>query len=166
MYYDRKAFSDRVILGEDGVYRWSYPMNPRRNKHPISIVGKVFFSMGTISAAVLLVVGSPNPNAMSDWAMPLMVLGLFLGIFLLVTFLLYLQGDDPIPYAMDEEKITTFRGKNAGPHTFGRMRRVHLLPQYDAIHLGFGLTIYVPDEDYDAVKTFILEHLPESAHIR
>lgn len=166
MYYDIREHPDRVVRGEDGVYRWAYRMNPRRNKHPLSIVGKVFFSMAAISAAGLLVVGSPNPGKMSDWAMPLMVIGLFLGVFLLVTGLLYLQGDDLLPYAMDEESITTFRAKGAGPHSFRRMRRVRLLPRYDAIRLGFGMTIYVPAEDYDMVKDFILEHLPEGADVR
>ncbi len=100
---------------------------------------------------------------MSDWAMPLMVLALFLGLFLLITGLLYLAGDDPLPYAMDEEQVTTFRSKVAGPHFFDRVRRVRFLPQYDAIRLGFGTTLYVPREDYAAVKAFIIEHLPESA---
>lgn len=166
MYCDIKQFPDRVARGDDGVYRWVYRMNPRRNKHPLSVVGKVFFSIGCLSAAVLLVIGSPNPGKMSDWAMPLMVLGLFLGVFLLTTGLVYLQGDDPLTYAMDEESITTFRAKAAGPHTFRHMRRVRLMPQYDAIRLGFGLTIYIPREDYAMVTNYILERLPENARIR
>ena len=166
MYYDSKQFTARVVQGDDGVYRWVYRMNPRRNKHPLSVVGKVFLAIGIVSAVVLRIVGAPNPLTMSDWDMPLMVLGLFLGIFLLVTVLLYLQGDDPLPFAMDEESITTYRAKVAGPHTFRSMRRVRLMPQYDAIRLGFGLTIYVPPEDYDLVKTFLLEHLPPEADVR
>ena len=166
MYYDSKQFTARVVQGDDGVYRWVYKMNPRRNKHPLSLIGKVFFSMAALSAAILLIVGSPDPLTMSDWAMPLMILGLFLGIFLLVTLILYLQGDDPIPFAMDEKSVTTFRAKGAGPHLFCRMRRVRLLPQYDAIRLGFGTTIYVPQEDYDLVKSFLLEHLPPDADVR
>ena len=166
MFYDVHEFPDRVTQGEDGVYRWKYRMNPRRNKHPLSVVGKVFFSMGCLSAAVLLVIGSPNPGKMSDWAMPLMVLGLFLGVFLLVTGLLYLQGDDVLTYAMDQEGVTTFRAKAAGPHTFRHMRRVRLLPQYDAILLGFGVTLYVPQEDYETVKDYILQRLPEGARVR
>ena len=166
MYCDLSQFSDRVVRGDDGVYRWRYRMNPRRNKHPLSVVGKVFFSMGCLSAAVLLVIGSPNPGKMSDWAMPLMVLGLFLGVFLLTTGLLYLQGDDILTYAMNEEGVTTFRAKAAGPHTFRHMRRVRLLPRYDAILLGFGVTLYVPQEDYEMVKNHILERLPEQARVR
>ncbi len=166
MYCDLKQFPDRVTRSEDGVYRWCYRMNPRRNKHPLSVVGKVFFSMGCLSAAVLLVIGSPNPGKMSDWAMPLMVLGLFLGVFLLTTGLLYLQGDDVLNYAMDEEGVTTFRAKAAGPHTFRHMRRVRLLPQYDAMRLAFGVTLYVPQEDYETVKDFILQRLPEKASVR
>ena len=166
MYYDSKQFTARVVQGDDGIYRWVYRMNPRRNKHPLSVVGKVFLAMGIVSAVGLRIVGAPNPLTMSDWDMPLMVLGLFLGIFLLVTVLLYLQGDDPLPFAMDEESITTFRAKGAGPHAFRRMRRVRLMPRYDAIRLGFGLTIYVPPEDYDTVKAFILTHLPPQTDIR
>ena len=166
MYYDSKQFTARVVQGDDGVYRWVYRMNPRRNKHPLSVVGKVFLAIGGVGAIGMFIAGPPNPLNMSVWDMPLMVLGLFLGVFLLVTVLLYLQGDDPLPFAMDEESITTYRAKVAGPHTFRSMRRVRLMPQYDAIRLGFGLTIYVPPEDYDLVKTFLLEHLPPEADVR
>ena len=40
------------------------------------------------------------------------------------------------------------------------------MPQYDAIHLSFGATLYVPSEDYEAVKAFILAHLPPTADVR
>lgn len=166
MPYDINQFPDRVTRGSDGVYRWTYRMNPRRNKHPLSIIGKVFFSIAALSAAALLVIGSPNPLAMSDWAMPLMVLSLFLGLFLLTAAILYLMGDDPIPFAMDEEKVTTYRGKGAGPYSLSRVRRVRFLPQYDAIRLAFGKTLYVPKDDYAAVRAFLLEHLPADIDIR
>lgn len=166
MYYDIQEFPPRVTKGEDGVYRWVYLMNPRRNRHPLSIMGKVFFSLSAVSAAGLLIVGSPNPLTMSDWAMPLMVTGLYLGVFLLVAGIQYLAGDDPLPFSMDEEKVTTFRGKSAGPYSFEHVRRVRLLPQYDAIRLGLGVTLYVPPEDYAAVEAFILAHLPPTADIR
>ncbi len=166
MYYDSNLFQDRVTKGEDGVYRWTYRMNPRRNKYPLLIVGRVFVAMAAIRAIGLFIVGSPNPGHMADWEMPLMVTGIFLGVFLLVTGLLYLQGDDPLPFAMDEEAVTTFRAKGAGPHSFRRMRRVRFMPQHDAIRLGFGATIYVPAQDYDLVKAFILDHLPAETHIR
>ena len=162
MYYDLKEFPDRVTRSADGVYRWAYRMNPRRNKHALSIMVKVYGSMGVLAAVGLLIVGSPNPMTMSRWDMPLMVLGLFL----LTAGILYLMGDDPIPFAMDEEKVTTFRGKSAGPHTFSRVRRVRLLPQYDAIRLELGVTLYIPPEDYDMVKAFLLEHLPQNVNIR
>ena len=166
MYYDSKHFTARVVQGDDGVYRWVYLMNPRRNKHVLIIIGRVFLAIGGLSAVGMFIVGPPNPLTMSVWDMPLMVFSVFLGIFLLVTLLLYLQGDDRLAYAMDEESITTFRAKAAGPHTFRRMRRVRFIPQYDAIRLGFGLTVYVPAEDYDRVKAFILEHLPPDADVR
>ena len=148
MYYDLKEFPDRVTRSADGVYRWAYRMNPRRNKHALSIMVKVYGSMGVLAAVGLLIVGSPNPMTMSRWDMPLMVLGLFLGLFLLTAGILYLMGDDPIPFAMDE------------------VRRVRLLPQYDAIRLELGVTLYIPPEDYDMVKAFLLEHLPQNVNIR
>ena len=163
--YTIQEYPPRVTRGEDGVYRWSYPMNPRRNKHPLSVVGRVFFAMGALGAMGMFIAGPPT-HTMSVWDMPLMVLGVFGGVFLLVTLLLYLQGDDRLAYAMDREGITTFRAKVAGPHLFSCVRRVRLMPQHDAIRLGFGVTIYVPSEDYEAVKAFILEHLPPSAHVR
>ena len=166
MEFNKNGFPTRVMQDSDGTWRWKYLMNPRRNKHPVSVVGKVFLIMGGISAVALRIIGSPNPTTMSDWDMPLMVLGVFGGIFLLVTGLLYLQGDDPLPYSMDEEQVTTYVGKNKGPHFFDRVRRVRLMPQHDAIRLGFGLTIYIPAEDYEAVKDFILAHLPEGVDVR
>ena len=166
MQYDIRMFPDRVTRCDDGVYRWTYRMNPRRNKHIPFIMAKVYGSMGVLAAVGLLIVGSPNPMTMSRWDMPLMVLGLFLGLFLLTAGILYLMGDDPIPFAMDEEKVTTFQGKYSGPHTFSRVRRVRLLPQYDAIRLTLGVTLYIPPEDYDMVKAFLLEHLPQNVNIR
>lgn len=166
MYYDLKEFPDRVTRSADGIYRWAYRMNPRRNKHALSIMVKVYGSMGVLAAIGLLIVGSPNPLTMSRWDMPLMVLGLFLGLFLLTAGIMYLMGDDPIPFAMDEEKVTTFRGKYSGHHTLSRVRRVRLIPQYDAIRLELGVTLYIPPEDYAMVKAFLLEHLPQNVDIR
>ena len=166
MYYDIHEFPDRVTKCEDGVYRWKYRMNPRRNKHSLIIMGEVFLIMAILSTVALLIVGSPNPGKMSDWDFPLMVDALFLGMFLLIAGILFLVGDDPLPFSMDEEKVITYRAKTAGPHTFARMRRVRFLPQHDAIRLGFGATIYVPSQDYAAVKAFILAHLPPAADVR
>ena len=166
MYYDIQQFPDRVVKDQDGVYRWHYPMNPRRNKYPLVIMGKVFFTIAALSAAGLLIVGSPNPGKMSDWAMPLMVIALYLGVFALVAGIMFLAGDDPMPFAMDEEKVITYRGKTAGPHTFAGVRRVRLLPQYDAIRLGLGVVLYIPPEDYETVRSFILDRLPSTAQVR
>ena len=166
MYYNIHEFPDRVTRGEDGVYRWKYRMNPRRNKHSLIIMGEVFLIMAVLSTVALLIVGSPNPGKMSNWDMPLMVDALFLGMFLLIAGILFLVGDDPLPFSMDEEKIITYRSKTAGPHTFARMRKVKLLPQYDAIRLGLGVVLYIPPEDYEDVKSFLLAHLPPDADVR
>ena len=166
MYCNIKQFPERVTRGEDGVYRWEYLMNPRRNKHALIIMGEVFLIMGALSTVGLLIAGSPDPGRMSVWDMPLMVLARFLGMFLLIAGILYLVGDDPLPFSMDKEKIITYRSKTAGPHTFARIRRVKLLPQYDAIRLGLGVVLYVPPEDYEDVKSFILAHLPPTADVR
>lgn len=166
MYYNIHEFPDRVTKCEDGVYRWKYRMNPRRNKHSLIIMGEVFLIMAILSTVALLIVGSPNPGKMSDWDFPLMVDALFLGMFLLIAGILFLVGDDPLPFSMDEEKIITYRSKTAGPHTFARMRKVKLLPQYDAIRLGLGVVLYIPPEDYEEVKAFLLAHLPPDADVR
>ena len=166
MFFDVKQFPERVTKGEDGVYRWKYNMNPRRNKHALIIMGEVFLIMAVLSTVALLIVGSPSRGRMLDWEFPLMVDVLFLGMFLLIAGILFLVGDDPLPFSMDGEKIITYRSKTAGPHTFARMRKVKLLPQYDAIRLGLGVVLYVPAEDYEDVKAFILDHLPPDAQVR
>ena len=165
MPYDIRQFPDRVTRGEDGVYRWVYRMNPRRNKHSLIIMGEVFLIMAVLSTIALLIVGPPTRD-LSPWSMPLMVSALLLGMFLLIAGILFLAGDDPLPFSMDEEKIITYRSKTAGPHTFERMRKVKLLPQYDAIRLGLGVVLYVPAEDYEDVKAFILDRLPSDADVR
>lgn len=165
LFYDSKQFPDRVTRGEDGVYRWKYRMNPRRNKHALILMGEVFLIMAALSTVGLLIVG-PSRRDMSVWSLPLMVDALFLGMFLLIAGILFLVGDDPLPFSMDEEKIITYRSKTAGPHTFARMRKVKLLPEYDAIRLGLGVVLYIPPEDYEAVKAFLLAHLPPDADVR
>ncbi len=163
--YDSKDFPPRITRGEDGVYRWMYLMNPRRNKHLLIVIGQTILVMAVISVTGLFIAGAPSLG-MSDWTMPMMILGMFLGMFLLIAAILYLMGDDPIPFAMDEEKVVTFRGKATGPHLFRRMRRVRFMPQHDAIRLAFGVTLYVPREDYGFVQAFILEHLPPDVRVR
>ena len=165
MQYDIKQFPDRVTQGVDGVYRWKYLMNPRRNRHALIVMGQAFLMMAALSTAALLIVGPPS-HTMSPWSMPLMVAGMFLGVYMLIVGILFLAGDDPLPFSMDEEKIITYRSKTAGPHTFARMRKVKLLPQYDAIRLGLGVVLYIPPEDYEEVKAFLLAHLPPDADVR
>ena len=101
MFYDIHEFPDRVTQGEDGVYRWKYRMNPRRNRHALIIMGEVFLIMAILSTVGLLIVGPPSRD-MSIWSMPLMVDALFLGMFLLIAGMLRYYKEADVEMTQDE----------------------------------------------------------------
>ncbi|MBQ8955242.1 MAG: hypothetical protein IJ048_14140 [Clostridia bacterium] len=64
---------------------------------------------------------------------------------------------------------TLAAANSTGTSRFDSTRRVKILPKYDLLDLRewFGMNqIYVNSEDYEFVKGFILEHIPDKARER
>ncbi len=126
------TFTDRVVRGEDGMYRWYYDMDMRKNHYFRNVLYKV---MGTICAVILitLVILFSGSGSLNGSAFGLMI-GLPVGMFLLTVIGYHLaaglmHGNYRVFFEMDEESIRlvrkekTQRMMNAlGPVTFAAGR--------------------------------------------
>lgn len=122
-------FTDRVTLGEDGVYRWAYDMDMWHNRYLLKLVMKVLSlvlgipllflaAMALKSAVPLLRSGLPGEQLTLSIRGDLLALEIMAAIFagcLLLTLLIYAicafvkGGTYRLRFAMDEEGVDLVR---------------------------------------------------------
>ena len=73
-------YTNRVQLGEDGLYRWYYDLDMRKNRYMLNMVFKVLGIIGAFLLALVLFLPS---GAMSKWT----VAGIILGCYVFVALL-------------------------------------------------------------------------------
>ena len=159
------GFPDRVTLYDDGAYRWSYSIRAHGNnasmRFMLGICAAVFLPI-----AVIMLVMTWSYGALQA---VLYAAGLTAAGILLPLLVWKLLPPDPA-FRMTEEFIEAWpKGRGNNIHHYKGVQRVTLRPDIDRIGLRwrFGaLHVYVPPEDYDFVKEFVLAHVPEDAERR
>ena len=177
MAEENRSLTDIVVQWPDGSYRWEYRLDMRRNMSMLKaalypVIG-VFLGI-TVIAGVLQMI--------PIWFSLLMMAG-FIVIFLLGYGMAVLlrRGEKRIPYYMDDTQITVNIGDPkklpARPPSMGRIvsqcgfagvSRVREKREADMIELivGTPFQVYVRQQDYDFVLSYILDHIPEKARER
>ena len=186
-------FPPRVTLGEDGVYRWAYDMDMYGNRYLLSVLLKVFAAIGAAGYAFLLFLlgrdGRLNGRTALLALLPFLGFGALLTIGYYLAALI-MHGHYRLQFAMNEESILLVRkestqrlmdaagalsalagGPGAGVDAsgftqFSRVRGVREHPRYDALNLRCltgANQIWIPPEDYDFVRDYILQRVPDRA---
>ena len=158
-------YTPRVTLCGDGFYRWSYEVD-------MSSKGAVFASMvkvcAIISLALIAVAAVMTPEIVTYAA--LAALGI-VGLPALLWVILYRgrAARQTMRFGMNEEKIHVPGLYKSEFTSFSQIRGVTLRPGEHLIELRTItmtlIQIFVPDEDFEFVQGFIVDHVPPSANV-
>ena len=157
-------FPHKVRHDEDGAYRWNYNMKENGNNAPLWFMVGICSAIGVPIALIMLVLIWPYGAQQAV----LSALGLLAGLVGLPALIWKLLPPDP-SFKMTETRIESWpKGKGNNIHHFEDVRRVTLRPDIDRIQLHErlgGLHVYVPQEDYDFVREYILARIPKGTEV-
>ena len=156
-------FPARVTRDGD-AYRWTYDLKAHHNLGPMWSMLRICLAIAVPIALVMLgLTWSYGPAQAALWS------ALFLALFAGLPVLLWLLLPPDPSFRMTETEITAWpKGRGNNVHRFQGVRRVILRPDIDRIQLRWiatGLHVYVPPEDYDFVREFILARVPKGAEV-
>ena len=159
---DVKANCNRVYRDADGAFYWTYAAKAHGNdamfRGMVKVCAAVFIP---IALVVLALTWQFDPLQSALICLGMLALGV--GLPALIWRLAPL---DP-SYMLTEETIEAWpRGRGRNLHFLNDVRQVTLEPDIDCIRLKWvvtGLDIYVPPEDYEMVRDFILGHVAQNA---
>ncbi len=157
---------DRHIKERDGVYRWSCSIDTdyHRRFGMRGVWGILF-----VCAVVFIVffIASRGTDARNDFWIPLLVTGVILVIGFPLLYLWNSASDPHEQYVMNEEYVKSGYGKASVYSEFKKTKEAVITEKYIELTGKYGRSrIYVPAEDMDLVRDYILERLPEGAAVR
>lgn len=110
---------------------------------------------------------SRGTDVRNDWWIPLLVIGVILVIGLPLLFLWNSAPDPHEQYLMTEEYVKSGYGKSSIFSEFKKTRELLITPKYiELTGPRSSNRIYVPEEDMDFVRNFIVERMPDEVNIR
>ena len=121
-------------------------------------------------AAFILVFGAIMAVQFHDWTNLLIVAGCD-AVFLLITFAVFklaLSAEDPQEsYEMSDIYVKVGYGRSSVYFDYDKAKVAIFTPKYIELQNGIKKTrVFVPEEDYDFVKRYIMNHLTGECEIR
>ena len=149
-----------------GLYTWTCPIEMDYHRKTMlpgfkACIGMVLFIL--LFGAVL---SFQYRDRMSFWIMAGCA-GVILLITLLVFGLTFLATDPQERYEMTETYVKTGSGKSSAYFNFRKARTAVFSGKYIELHgKVVKMRVYAPEEDFDFVKSYILNRLPGECDIR
>ena len=157
---------DRHIKELDGAYRWSCSIDTDYHRR---FGMKGLWGILFVCAAVFIVfiIASRGTDAGNDFWIPLLVTGVILVIGLPLIYLWNSASDPHEQYVMNEVYVKSGYGKASVYSEFKKIKEAVVTVKYiELIGKNGRSRVYVPAEDMDFVRDYILERLPEDAAVR
>ena len=157
---------NRIIENPDGSYQWECPID--RDFHRKS-VRKGLWSIPIFCVVIILVflVASHGSNMRENLWIPLLVIGVILLIALPLFYLMYSAENPHEEYLLTEKFVKSGYSRSAIYSNFKKIKEAVITAKYIELAEDHKTNrIYVPAEDMDFVKEFILKRLPENVKIR
>lgn len=179
-------YPSRVTQGEDGAYRWSYDMDMYKNHYLLNVLLKVFGIIGLFCVGMMLFLFVQGHDLTLRIALIILacyagLMGLVAGGYYLAALLMH--GGYHLQFCMTEDEISLVRGElgrrvmdaaalltspaNAaaasGVTRFKEVRGMKEHREYDAFNLRTlygGNQIWVPEQDYEFVRDYVLSRIP------
>lgn len=157
---------DKLTKDPDGSFHWNCPIDTDYHKKS----GKEGLWGVLILCAVVLFIFlgvSHGTDAKDDIWIPLLVIGVILLITLPLLFLWNSASDPHEQYVITDEYVKSGYGKSSIYSEFKKTNEVVVTAKYiEMIGKYRNNRIYVPAEDMDFVREFILNRIPADALVR
>lgn len=156
---------DKIRQGSDGKYQWNCSID--RDYHRRTGLKGLIGILGLCAFVFILFLFVSHGSIKDDLWIPLVVIGVILLISLPLIFMWNSAGDPHEQYEMTEDYVRSGYGKAAIYSEFKKINEAVVTEKYiEMIGKFQNNRIYVPAEDMDFVRDFILKRLPEEALIR
>lgn len=156
----------KITQNEDGSFRWDCSID--KDFHRRSGRQGLWGVLG-LCAFVLLIFFfmTRGTDAQNDLWIPLLVIGVILVIALPLIFLWNSASDPHEQYVMTDEYVKSGYGKSSVYSEFKKTRKLLITPKYlELSGPHFVNRVYIPAEDLDRIRDFILERIPAETEIR
>ena len=162
MHYHK--YPDRVQLQEDGVYRWSCRIDKKYEQRiykitmiSCSIIGVFLLAFGTVL--------SVKSGSFSDFGIVAGCVAVFLVIAAAVCVFLDKVSSDPHEiYEMSGDYVQTGSGKSREYFTFAKAKKLIVTTAYLELRGDIRtMRIYVPQDDMEFVRGYIMNRVPAEA---
>ena len=158
--------NNRITQEPDGSFRWNCPIDTdyHRKSGREGLFG-VLFLCAFVFFIFLAV--SHGTDLREDIWIPLSVIGVILVIALPLLFLWNSAGAPHEQYVMTEDYVKSGYGKASIYSEFKKTKEAVVTAKYIEMDGNFrNNRIYVPSEDMEFVREYILKRLPDDAVIR
>ena len=153
---------DKITQEPDGSFRWDCPIEREYHQR----AGRQGLAGVLILCAFVFIVSLAVSHG-TDFRTPLIVTGVILVTALPLLYFWNSAEDPHEQYMMTEEYVKSGYGKGALFSEFKKTKDVTVTAKYiELAGKHRNNRIYVPPEDMDFVRDFILERLPDDAVIR
>ena len=157
---------DRITKRPNGNYQWDCPIDKdyHRESGRKGLLGVLILCVAVFS--IFLFVSHGNESRDDLW-IPLLVIGVILAVTLLLLSLWNSAGDPHERYEMCDDYVRSGYGKSSIYSVFKKTGEVVITEKYiEMIGKYPNNRIYVPPEDMDFVREYILDRIPDNAVIR
>ena len=156
----------KITKNSYGMYTWSCSMDVGYYRKGMWMGIKACLGI----AAFILVFGVIMAVQYKDWTNFLIMAGSD-AVFLLITFVVFklaLSAEDPDEsYEMSDIYVKSGYGRSSVYFDFDKAKAAVFTPKYIELQNGIKkLRVFVPEEDYDFVKRYIMNRLTGECEIR
>ena len=157
---------DRVTRQEDGSWLWVCPVDKEYYRGRLILGIKICL----LIPLPLLALGAALSYYYDNWSAMLYIflvaVFVWLLIFVIYLLLLHFMGDPALRYIMFEDHIQIGEGNSAECFKIKSAKAVVFTRKYIELRRGVSvMRVYVPEEDMDFVKDFILSRLSEKTEM-
>ncbi len=157
---------NRIVQEPDGSYHWDCPIDIEyhRNSGRKGLWGILIICTVVL---IIFIIISHGTNTRVDIWIPLLVIGVVLMLGLPLIYLWNTASDPREQYVMTEDYVRSGYGKSSIYSEFKKCKEAVVTAKYIEITGNHHRDrIYVPEEDMDFVREFILTRIPDDAVIR
>ena len=157
---------NRIIQNPDGSYQWECPIDQDFHRQSVR---KGLCGVLVLCAVVILVFlfASRESDVQGVLSIPLLVIGVILLIALPLIYLMNSAEDPREQYVMTEDFVRSGYSRSAVYSNFNKTKETVISAKYIELIGDFRTNrIYIPAEDMDFVREYILQRLPENVRIR
>lgn len=160
---DMEQFTEKLAIGENGIYRWS---SQAETKDVRKQVKRAIWVCAAVLAAGLVFGACLDIRFMVTLLLPILA-GTMALIIIVVLLSTRKQMHTVLRYEMSDNYIALTETDREVIYDFSGIKEIIIKEQYAELHgTGGKLTVHYPKEDFGFVKNYILTHTLGNAIVR